>query len=163
MRRERHTSTTKATIAGGALAIVLVVLLALVAGHRAFEQTLEQEEEPAAVTSPSTTLSTAEAASEAHQGFIFGRVTTDDGAIYEGRLRFGGDEEAFWGDYFNGFKDKNPWVAHAPLEQLKERRPLEIFGVEVFHWERQVDLARPFMARFGDIARIEPKAAGTCR
>jgi hypothetical protein len=155
VRRERNPSTTKATIAGGALAVVLVVLLALVAGHRAPRQTLDQEEEPAAVTSPSSTLATAEAASEAHQGFIFGRVTTYDSAIYEGRLRFGGDEEAFWGDYFNGVKDENPWVAHAPLEQLRERRQLEIFGVEVFHWERQVDLARPFMARFGDIARIE--------
>ena len=142
------------TIVGGALAIVLVVLLALVAGNRALKQTFEQAA-PAAVTSPTTTLPTA--ASEAHQGFISGRVTTDDGAIYEGRLRFGGDEEAFWGDYFNGFKDENPWVAHAPLEQLRERRPLEIFGVEVAQWEHQVDVARQFMARFGDIARIEPK------
>ena len=155
MQRERHTSTTKATIVGGAL-IVLVVLLALVGGRRGLKETLDQEEEPAAVTSPSASLSTAETASEAQQGFIFGRVTTDDGAIYEGRLRFGGDEEAFWGDYFNGFKDENPWIADAPLEQLRERRPLEILGVEVFHWTRQVDLARPFMARFGDIARIEP-------
>jgi hypothetical protein len=44
-----------------------------------------------------------------------------------------------------------------PLEQLRERRPIEIFGIEVFQRERQVNLARPFMARFGDIARIEPK------
>ena len=145
---------TKATIAGGALAIVLVVLLALVAGYRAFKPTLEQEEEPAAVTSQATSLATTEVASETHQGFIFGRVTTDDGAIYEGRLRFGGNEEAFWGDYFNGLKDKNPWAAQAPLDQT-ERRPLQIFGVKVFQWESQVDLSRPFMARFGDIARIE--------
>jgi hypothetical protein len=130
---------------------VLVVLFALVAGRL----TPEQDEEPAAVTAPAITISTAEAPSEAHQGFIFGRVTTDDGATYEGRLRFGGNEEAFWGDYFNGFKDENPWVAHAPLEQLRERRLLEIFGVEVALWERQIDLARPFMTRFGDIARIE--------
>ncbi|NIQ19583.1 MAG: hypothetical protein GTN95_05150, partial [Gammaproteobacteria bacterium] len=67
-------------------------------------------------------------ASEAHQGFLYGRITTDDGATYEGRLRWGGDEEAFWGDYFNGFKDENPWVAHAPPEQLKERRTIEILG-----------------------------------
>jgi hypothetical protein len=146
---------TKATIAGGALATVLVVLFALVGGNRALEQTLNQDEEPAAVTSPATTVSTAEAVSEPHPDFIFGRVTTGDGAIYEGRLRFGGDEEAFWGDYFNGFKDGNPWVAHAPLEQVSERRPFQIFGIEVFSWERQIDLARPFMARFGDIARIE--------
>src|SRR5688572_29690115 len=89
VQRERHTSTTKATIAGVALAIVLVVLLAFIGG-RAFEQFLEPDGKSAAGTSPATTLSTAE--SEAHQGFIFGRVTTNDGAIYEGRLRFGGDE-----------------------------------------------------------------------
>jgi hypothetical protein len=54
-------------------------------------------------------------------------------------------------------KEKNPWGAHVPLEQLRERRPIEIFGIEVFQREQQVNLARPFMARFGDIARIEPK------
>lgn len=70
----------------------------------------------------------------------------------------GGDEEAFWGDYFNGSKDENPWVAHVPLERLpKERRPIEIFGVEIAHRERHIDLGRPFMARFGDIARIEAR------
>jgi hypothetical protein len=44
-----------------------------------------------------------------------------------------------------------------PPERLpKERRPIvKIFGVEMFHRERPVDLGRPFMARFGDIARIE--------
>jgi hypothetical protein len=156
VRSERHTSITKARIAGGALAIVLVVLLAFVAG-RVLKHTLEHEQEPAAVVSPATILSIAEPAPAAHQGFIFGRVTTDDGAIYEGRVRFGGDEEAFWGDYFDGTKEKNPWGAHAPLEQLRERRPVEIFGIEVFQQEHQVNLARPFMARFGDIARIEPK------
>jgi hypothetical protein len=76
---------TKAAIAGGTLAIALVVVLAFIANDRALEHT----EEPAAVTSPAEILPAAEAASEAHQGFIFGRVTTDDGAIYEGRLRFG--------------------------------------------------------------------------
>jgi hypothetical protein len=146
---------TKATIAGAAFAIVLIVVLVLVAGQRALKQTREQKEEPAAVTAPVTPLSTAEPASEAQQGFIFGRVTTDNGAIYAGRLRFGSHEEAFWGDYFNGFKNENPWVAETPLENQKERQPLKIFGIEVFQWEREINLTRPFMARFGDIARIE--------
>jgi hypothetical protein len=139
----------KPLLAAAAVVILLVILLALVARHRALKPPFEQGVEPAAATAPVT--------SEAHQGFIFGRVTTDDGAIYEGRLRFGGDEEAFWGDYFNGSKADNPWVAHAPLEKLTERSPLEIFGVEILQWEQQINLARPFMVRFGDIARIEPK------
>jgi hypothetical protein len=80
------------------------------------------------------------------------------GAVYEGRLRFGGDQEAFWGDYFNGNKEQNPWVAHAPLERLpKERSAIEIFGIEIAEREPQVDVRRPFMARLGDVVRIEAR------
>ena len=86
---------------------------------------------------------------------IHGRVTTDNGAIYEGRLRFGGDEEAAWGNYFNGVKDGNPWADYVPREQLIEVVPVEIFGVGIGSRERQIGLGRPFMARFGDIARID--------
>ncbi len=82
---------TKATIAGGAAATVLV-LLALAVCYRA----LEHDVDPAAATSPANTASIA--AADAHPSFLYGRVTTDDGATYEGRLRWGGDEEAFWGD-----------------------------------------------------------------
>ena len=145
---------TRAKIAGGAVA-TLLVLLALAAGYRAVRQGVE----PAAATSPATPAPTAEdaaVAGESHPGFLYGRVTAVDGATYEGRLRWGGDEEAFWGDSFNGVKGENPWAAQVPPERLpKERRPIEIFGVEIAKRERQVDLSRPFMARFGDIARIE--------
>ncbi|HEV8303749.1 MAG TPA: hypothetical protein VGQ25_02200, partial [Gemmatimonadales bacterium] len=143
---------TRAMIAGGAFATVLV-LLALATRHGAPQQDVG----PAAATSPAITPSTA-AAAEAHQGFLYGRVTTYGGVTYEGRLRWGGDEEAFWGDYFNGSKDENPWVAHVPPQRLpKERRPIEVFGVEIAQRERQIDLGRLFMARFGDIARIEAR------
>jgi hypothetical protein len=144
---------TRATIVGGAFAIAIVlILIALASGHLA----LEQDVDPVAATPPAIITSTEEA-SEGHEGFLYGRITTNGGDTYEGRLRWGGDEEAFWGDYFNGFKDENPWVAHAPLERLKERRQLEIFGFEIADWEREIDLGRPFMARFGDIARIEAR------
>ena len=142
---------TRSTIAGGAIATVLI-LLALAATLWVRERDVDR----AAAPSPAITTSTGLMASEACQSFLYGRLTTNDGATCEGRLRWGGDEEAFWGDYFNGFKDKNPWVAHVPPEQLKESQPLEIFGLEISHWESQIDLGRPFMARFGDIARIEP-------
>ena len=141
---------TRSTTAGGAIAIVLI-LLALAAAHWLREQDVDR----AAAPSPANTTSTGPVASEDHQGFLYGCLTTNDGATYEGRLRWGGDEEAFWGDYFNGFKDKNPWISHVPPEQLKESWPLKIFGLEIAHWESQIDLGRPFMARFGDIARIE--------
>ena len=62
-----------------------------------------------------------------HEGLLYGRITTDDGAIYEGRLRWGGDEEALWSNYFNGFKDVNPWVAHAPVERLPNGIELDAY------------------------------------
>jgi hypothetical protein len=138
------------TIAGGAFATVLV-LLALAAGYRA----LQRDVNPAKVTSPSGTAPAA-AADEAHPSFLYGRITTVDGVTYEGRLRWGRGEEAFWGDYFNGAKKENPWVVHVPPERLpKERHSIEIFGFEIANRERASDLGRLFMARFGDIARIQ--------
>ncbi len=144
-------------IAGGVFAAVLVILalaLALALARDRSHRAPEQDVDSATATSPAIIPPTAEA-TEAHQGFLYGRITTIGGAVYSGRLRWGGEEEAFWGDYFNGLKAENPWVAHVPPEQLMERRPLKIFGVEVAQRERQIDLDRPFMARFGDIARIE--------
>jgi hypothetical protein len=114
-----------------------------------------RDEDRTGVPSPAITPSTGPVDPEACLGFLYGRLTTNDGATYEGRLRWGGDEEAFWGDYFNGFKDKNPWITQVPPEQLKESRPLKIFGLEIAHWRNRIDFGRPFMARFGDIARIE--------
>jgi hypothetical protein len=142
----------RTSISGGAFVSVLV-LLVLAENHRA----LEQDVEAWAAASPATTPSTA-LAEEVNQGFLYGRVTTDDGVAYLGRLRFGRNEEAFWGDYFNGSKDENPWATHAPAERLAEkRRPITIFGFEIPLGERQIDLGRPFMARFGDLARIEAR------
>ncbi|HYO14265.1 MAG TPA: hypothetical protein VE685_13800 [Thermoanaerobaculia bacterium] len=148
---------TRATIAGGAFATVLV-LLALAAGYRA----LKQDVDPAAAISPAITPSPVAAethpAAETHQGFLYGRITTVDAATFEGRLRWGGDQEAVWGDYFNGSKHENPWLAQVPPERLpKERRPLEILGIKIAHRESQIDVDRQFMARFGEIARIEAR------
>jgi len=142
---------TRATIARGAFATALV-LFAVAAVYRA----LEQDVEPAAPAPPSIPPSTAPAAAATYQGFLFGRITTLGGTTYEGRLRWGAGEEAFWGDFFNGSKDENPWVALVPPERLpKESRPVEIFGVRIADNERRIDIDRPFMARFGDIGRIE--------
>lgn len=147
---------TKAKIAGGAIA-TLGVLLAVAVCYRAFHQ----DGQPAAATSPASTppIATAEetrSAEESTQGLLHGRITTVDGATFEGRLRWGGAEEAFWGDYFNGSKDENHWADHVPPERLPtERRPIAIFGFEIAQRERPIDLRRPFMAPFGAIASIE--------
>jgi len=150
---------TRAAVAGGACAVALV-LLAVAVGYRS----LDRDVLPAAATSPAIAPPAARAAVEAHaasrsyQGFLYGRITTVDGATYEGRLRWGGDQEAFWGDYFNGMKRENPWVAEVPPERLrKERRPLEIFGIEIGGGKSPIDVGRQLMARFGEIARIEAR------
>lgn len=157
----------KRAIAGGVLATVLAILIVIVvllltAGDRTREPGLEarQDAEAGAATPPVIAPPTAVAPEDnALQGFLYGRVTTEGGATYEGRLRFGGGEEAFWGDYFNGFKDENPWAAHVAPERLTERRPIEVFGVEIASRERRIDLGRPFMVRFGDVERIEGRGA----
>lgn len=135
---------TRTTITAGVVALVLVVLAF---AYQALEQDAERPEAAPLVAEV--------------PGSLYGRVTTYGGAIYEGPLRWGGGEEAFWGHYFNGFKDENPWSAYAPLERLaKERRPVVVPGFEVPWGEPELDLGRPFMARFGDIARIEARGEG---
>jgi hypothetical protein len=149
---------TKATIAGGALAVV-AVLFALAAGYRG----LKQEPHNAAAASPAITPETTSPPAETHpaaetQGFLYGRVTTTDGATYEGRLRWGegGDQEAFWGDTFNGSKRKNSWLAQVPREMWpKEHSSFEIFGFKIAERESAVEVRRQLVVRFGDVARVE--------
>ena len=89
-------------------------------------------------------------------GFLYGRVATHGGAVYEGRLRWGGDEEAFWSDYFNGYKEENPWAVHAPIPA---RTPV-LFGIEWPGGADRVETGRPFMARFGDLRHIRSVGDG---
>jgi len=145
---------SKATIAGGALAATLIILaLALFVRHRAVEPVDSPAASAPEALAPATTPA---AAVDVHPGFLWGRVTTLGGAVYEGRLRWGGNQEAFWGDYFNGRKDENPWVALVPPERLpEERRGFSVFGIEIGGRKREAGFVRLFMARFGDLARIE--------
>jgi hypothetical protein len=150
---------TRATIASGAIAVIALVGLA--AGYRALHRNVHFAAAPPAGT-PSTVppVGTTQPPPEARPGFLYGRVTTVDGATYEGRLRWGRDQEAFWGDYFNGTKDGNPWVRYVPPERVpkERRRAFHILGF----WlgplrELPIDLTHLFMTRFGDIARIEAR------
>jgi hypothetical protein len=132
------------------------------AGYRA----LKQDVNPAAIAP------TATAAEEAHPSFLYGCITTVDGVTYKGRLRWGGGEEAFWGDYFNGAKNENPWVVHVSPERLpKECRPIEIFGVENWrggcrnggrHGRSVEGLVQPRFARpaAGDLASSRERRTG---
>lgn len=129
---------THSTIAGGLLVSALVVSAAVLVFRAPVPA---QRDQPAATSPPPN-------AGEIHPGFLYGRIAVD-GVTYEGRLRWGGTQEAFWGDFFDGVKAGNPWAVHAPRE--RNRLSLEVFGVAI----GGRDFPRPFMARFGDIARIE--------
>lgn len=135
-------------IVGGVFALGLGLAIA---GYLAFKRNVTPASPRVTAPPPATA---AEAAT--HPSFLYGRITSDSGVTYEGRLRFGQHQEAFWGDYFNGFKNQNPWATHVPAERLRKApRPLKLFGITIAKREEQINLVRPFMARFGDIARIE--------
>ena len=141
---------TKAGLAFGAFALALVAI-ALAVGRLGSAQSVPAETAPEAASAPAeTTVPATET-----QGFLYGRITTVDDTTYEGRLRWGGGEEAFWGDYFNGIKKENPWVAQLPrVPGSKQRHAIKIFGFQ-FGADHESSFDRPFMARFGDITRIE--------
>jgi hypothetical protein len=135
----------------------VLVAFAAVVGYRACGR--EVRSAPAAspaLDGPTTSTRGIEPTAATADGFLYGRVTASDGATYEGRLRWGGDQEAFWGDYFNGATVENPWIAQVqPPELLMKRVPIEIFGVRIGYRERRIEVGRQFMARFGEMARIE--------
>lgn len=138
----------KLALASGLITIA-VMILALVVVHRNRSQR-GRPSTPAADHAPGAP------SDHVHPSFLYGRVATVDGANYEGRLRWGGDQEAFWDNYFNGFKQKNPWAVHVPAGRIPmEQSPIKIFGITIGSRTRPANLGRPFMARFGDIARIE--------
>lgn len=141
--------TTRLTPTGSAAAAVLVVGLATACAP------LQRDADDAKATLAGTPLSSTE--EEAHPSFLHGRITTVDGERYEGRIRFGGDEEAFWGDYFNGFKDGNPWADHAPAGSVPGRYTVSFLGFEFGNPWAGSDLRRQLMVRFGDIAKIEAR------
>jgi len=126
-----------------------LALVGIVAGYRAARRAESRQTRPPATAS----------AAPAHESFLYGRITTIDGVRLEGRLRWGGGEEAFWGDYFNGVRIKNSWGASVAPERLpREQDPLVVFGKELFSRDRPMELSRLFLARFGDIARVEAGA-----
>jgi hypothetical protein len=145
---------TRAKIAAGVFAALLLALLA--AGWWVWQRNVAPD--PAPPIPPSAPPPDVGPAPQAQQGFLYGRVIGADGTVYQGRLRFGGTEEAFWDDHFNGYKEENPWAERVEPERLKESRPVEVFGVKLGTREVEIDLERPFMARFGDIARIDARS-----
>lgn len=98
---------------------------------------------------------TAALAAEDTQGFVYGKVTAESGTVYQGRLRWNEDEEAFWGDLFNGSKEDRPYMVEVPRrERVRDRDEIRVFGIRISsrNWGSS---NRSFVARFGDIRSIE--------
>lgn len=156
---------TRATIAGGAVAAALVLLLAIAAGYRFFYRDVPADAEMPATTAGASAPSPAPAASgpappaETYQGFLYGRVTTVKKVTYEGRLRFAaGGQEAFWSNDFNGAKRENSWVAHVPPGRLPTATiATRILGIKVSEKQGPIDTHRPFLVRFGELVRIDAR------
>lgn len=128
------------------LAVVLVLAVALWALR---DQGAAPEEAVLVEVAPGADLSEGEA-----PGYLYGRVETATGS-YEGRLRFGGVQEAFWNDLFDAFKKENPWEPYVDAEALLEEEPVEVFGLRLGSRERAPSLRRPFRVAFGDIVELE--------
>ena len=88
------------------------------------------------------------------RGLIYGKVHTESGTLYEGRLRWNrGGEEAFWGDHFNGSKDERPYVDAVPRKDRRRTDYITIFGSRI---GLRFSLgSRWAVVRFGDIKKID--------
>lgn len=86
-------------------------------------------------------------------GFLYGTITTKSGQEHEGRLRWG-TEECAWGDLFNSSKAELPRRDEVPSDRRARRATLNLFGFEIGLSHHGAS-GRQFVARFGDIDRIE--------
>lgn len=88
---------------------------------------------------------------EGDEGFIYGKVTTRQGSVYQGIIRWG-TQEFFWDDLFNATKIGNPWMKYVK-EERKKNPTIKIMGFDIY-----TDIAtHQFVTRFGDIDWIEVK------
>ena len=89
------------------------------------------------------------------QGYMYGKVTTVDRKVYEGRLRWG-NEEAFWHNYFNAAK-----TGESKHDEYRQRSGSKGFDWENFNWDfssiwsDNISSRHQFTCQFGDIKSIE--------
>ena len=95
------------------------------------------------------------------EGFIYGRVTTEEGRNYEGALRWG-KEEVYWVDMFNSQKEENPNLDYLTREEVYElRRGRGDWGDNLSVWignnwgDKWGSNTHQFACQFGDIKKLE--------
>lgn len=102
-------------------------------------------------------------------GFIYGKVITEDGDVYEGPLRWG-KEEVYWTDMFNASKDENrnlDYLSDRELESLEDRYYSSRYGNGVFRlmnvsWDfdddNDNDFVHEFSCEFGNLKSIRMRS-----
>ncbi len=105
-------------------------------------------------------IAQAAVAKDEHKGFIYGTVMTESGKEYTGFLRWG-NQEAFWDDLFHSGKEDLPFLDDLDDDQIRELRKSKRRGFSLWkRWDVDYEISRMFIARFGDIDKIEPMGEG---
>ncbi len=101
------------------------------------------------------------------QAFIYGKIHTDDGKVYQGAIRWG-KEEVYWSDIFNASKEWNDHLRHLTerdRERLDDRNMswyswndtfFEFLGTERWRGESNSTYTHQFACQFGEIKTVTP-------
>lgn len=93
-------------------------------------------------------------------GFIYGKVTTEDGDTYEGPLRWG-KEEVYWTDMFNAAKEENEnldYLSRDEIDYLEDRMARKYhrnWTVVNVSWSSSSDFTHQLGCQFGEIKSLE--------
>ncbi len=103
-------------------------------------------------------------ASAQDEGFIYGKVTTEDGEVYEGPLRWG-KEEVYWTDMFNASKRENKnldYLSSRELDRLEDRYNNNSDLISRFiniSWDDDDNrFVHEFSTEFGNIAALRMRS-----
>lgn len=104
-------------------------------------------------------------ASAQNEGFIYGKVTTEDGDVYEGPLRWG-KEEVYWTDMFNASKRENKnldYLTSRELDRLEDRYNDDDNLISRFvniSWDDDDSrFVHEFSTEFGNIASLRMRSS----
>lgn len=101
------------------------------------------------------------------EGFIYGKIYTEDNKVYEGSIRWG-KEEIYWTDMFNSSKEKNEnlrYLSDTDREKLEERQYKHAnFNNHIAYWvgnkswlgNNDNNFIHQFSCQFGEIKVIRP-------
>ena len=100
-----------------------------------------------------------------HDIYLYGKITTEDGDVYTGQIRWG-KEEAFWFDFFNSSKTSNDFITYLSddeMEELMSNDRDDNFVKGLFGWDspsRNKYNTHVFQCQFGNIRSIVMERGG---